>query len=193
MSQISTIIFDLDGTLVDAFQALTDSLNYAFEKTGNPQMDIDTVRRSVGWGENKLLASFVQPKDMDRVMEHYREHHAGALQKGVVFLPGVKDVLAQLHGDGYRMCVATNRPSRFTRIILEHLQVDQLFQVIVCADQVARPKPEPDMLFEIMQRLSLCQKECLYVGDMTVDVETGRAAGIKTVAVTTGSSTREDI
>ena len=89
--------------------------------------------------------------------------------------------------------MASNRPSRFTQIILKHLNARDRFDCVVCGDNVARPKPAPDMLEAILKKFALAAGEALYVGDMAIDVETGNRAGVKTVAVVTGSSTREEV
>lgn len=188
-NSIKVVIFDLDGTLVDAFAAVTSSLNYTFRRIGYPQMSRAIVQRKVGWGESALIRSFVDEQDVVNAIKIYRKHHRQALKKGVKFLAGSRKLLNDLHGQGFHLAIASNRPSRFTRIILKELGIARLFVHVVCADQVARKKPAPDILKEILRRLKLPPREALYVGDMTIDIQAGRRARIKTVAIPTGSCT----
>ncbi len=193
MTKIKAVIFDLDGTLVNAYKAVERSMNYALAKSGFPTVSAYTIKRSVGWGDRQLIEGFVGKKNAPRVLEIYRKHHTGSLKDGVTFLPGAKRLLETLGKRGYILAIATNRPERFTRIILKVLQIEKCFDYVLCGDKIKRPKPYPDMLKLILKKYGLIVHEALYVGDMTIDVKTGNSARVRTVAVLTGSSTREEI
>ena len=190
---IKLVIFDLDGTLVDAFQAVTRSLNYALEEAGFNAVDHNVVKSSVGWGDRHLVSLFVPPADIDKVLSIYRQHHSRSLKDGVTFLPGAKALMNDLKNAGILLAIATNRPSRFTHIILKHLRVFSIFDCVLCGDQVANPKPAGEILETVCARLSTELQHALYVGDMTVDMEAGKNAGITTIAVTTGSCSADQL
>lgn len=190
---IKLIIFDLDGTLVDAYKAVSRSLNFALQETGHKPMSDHIIKRSVGWGEKVLVKKFVDPDIAEKTLAVYRRHHRRALKGGTKFLPGAKTVLRQLKEEGYKLAIASNRPSPFTRIILRYLGIHRDFSCVLCADQVRRPKPHGDLLNNILKRLSLRPSQALYVGDMVIDVQAGRNARVKTVAVLTGSSYKREI
>lgn len=192
-SNIKCVIFDLDGTLVDAYQAVAGSLNFMLSQLRYDTVDDETIKRSVGWGDRHLVGTFVPDHELDRALALYRRHHAGALKSGTCFLPGAKELLVALKTSGYKLAIASNRPSPFTRIILDHLGVRRMFDYVVCADQVKRPKPETDLLVQILRKFTLKPEDVLYIGDMAIDVLSGQKAGIKTIAVLTGSSTRKEI
>ena len=193
MSQVKLFIFDLDGTLVDAYKAVAQSINHALESMGYPRLTDTEVKRSVGWGERILIAQHVREDDIDKTLSIFRQHHRAALKTGVRFLPGARDLLQRLRAAGHRTAIATNRPTRFTHIILKQLNAADFFDYILCGDKVANPKPAGDMLEHILQKFELTAAEAVYVGDMAIDVEAGHAAGLRTVAVTTGSHRREDL
>jgi phosphoglycolate phosphatase len=192
-NKIQLVIFDLDGTLVDAYQAVESSINYMLAEIGRAPVDDETIKRTVGWGVRHLVETFVGPDDLDRALSIYRQHHARALKSGTKWLPGAKSLIEQLHSSGYKLAIASNRPTRFTHIILKHLKADYAFDHVLCADRVEQPKPAAEMLEKTLAKYSLSPDEALYCGDMTIDVKTGRAAGVRTVAVVTGSSSREEI
>ena len=192
---IKLVIFDLDGTLVNAYPAVSQSVNYTLKALGVATRSHAEIKRSVGGGDKRLMVTFLGPKLADRALAIYRPHHAKALKsKGMVrFLPGALGTLKFLKSNGYKIAIASNRPTRFTRIILKVLGVLKLFDVVLCADHAVRFKPHPDILWAIAQRLGVDKKEVLYVGDMTVDVKCARAAGIRMVAVATGSSSKKEL
>jgi HAD superfamily hydrolase (TIGR01509 family) len=193
MPSCKLVIFDLDGTLVDAYRAVWLSVNHALKTQGLKPVDFLTVKRSVGWGERVLAGFFVPADAIDETLRLYRAHHKKALIKNVKPLPHAKRVLTGLRKKNIKIGIASNRRTQFTKQILHILKMDRLIDFIVCADQVKKPKPAADMLLKNL-RLAQCKRdEALYVGDMTIDIATGKNAKIKTVALPTGSSSRKDI
>jgi phosphoglycolate phosphatase len=191
--KLKAVIFDLDGTLVNAYQAVERSMNYALVQSGFKKVPALTIKRSVGWGDRQLIERFVGEEHAPRVLKIYRQHHKESLKTGVKFLAGAERLIKELRGRDYILAIATNRPQRFTRIILDVLNIEDHFDYVLCADKIERPKPHPDMLQAILKKYDLHTREALYVGDMTIDVQTGNSAGVKTVAVLTGSSTPKEI
>jgi len=192
---IKAVIFDLDGTLVNAYPAVIRSVNYTLGVLGQPRRSDDEIIRSVGGGDGKLIAHFAGPKRALEALSIYRRHHAKALRlKGAVkLLPGAGPLLKYLKANGYKLAIASNRPTKFAQIILKVLGIGSLFDVVLCADRAPKPKPYPDMLWAIAERLKLEKSQALYVGDMTIDIQCGRRAGMRMVAVATGSSSKKEL
>lgn len=190
---IKLIIFDLDGTLVDAYDAIIKSFNYAMRKLGYPVQPGSVIRRRVGWGDENLLKPFVNSRGLKKALSLYRSHHKKSLFKYSRLFPRVKLVLTILKAKGYKLAVASNRPTRFSRIIISHLGLDKYFGFVLCKDALRYGKPHPQILNKIMQRFSLGPKQALYVGDMHIDAQAGRRSGVRTVIVISGSSTRQEI
>ncbi len=193
LKAVQLVIFDLDGTLMNAYRAVWESINYALAKTGFPPQSHTTIKRSVGWGDRHLLERFVGRRALPKVLRIYRRHHLESLQTGTTLLPGALKVLRTLQRRGYTLAVASNRPSRFSRIALEVLGISSYFAQVICADQVKRGKPWPDMFKVILRRQKKTAAQALYVGDMMIDVQAGQRANMKTVVVLTGSCTRADV
>ena len=190
---LKLIIFDLDGTLVNAYRAVFQSLNYALKRSGFPLVDHETIRRSVGWGDRHLIELFVGPPRAKEVLEVYRRHHKNSLKTGTRFLPGARQVIVKLKKQGYRLAIASKRPTLFTEIILKYLKIRKYFDCVVCGDKVKRHKPAADILEVILKKFSFNKNEALYIGDMTIDAQTGKRAGVKTVIVLTGSSDYREV
>lgn len=191
--RIQLVVFDLDGTLVDAYPAIVESVNYLMKILRLPRRNSLAIRRAVGWGDKNLLKPFIEAHSLEKALLIYRRHHKDALKRQTRFLPGAKRVLSYLKKSGYTLALASNRPARFTNIILKHLGMSKYFRVVLCGDQLKNPKPHPDILLKILKKLSIPRRNALFAGDMTVDVLTGKRAGVKTVAIVTGSSTRAEL
>jgi len=189
MKGIKLIIFDLDGTLVDAYRAIIRSFNFSMQKLNYPQQDDLTICRAVGWGDENLLKPFMNLKDLKKALILYRRHHKTALLKYSRLFPNVEMILRQLRDKGYRLAIASNRPTKFSWILIRHLGLSRYFEYVLCGDKLKHGKPHPEILNKIMQRFSVKPAETLYVGDMAIDAEVARRARVKTVIVTTGSST----
>lgn len=187
------IIFDIDGTIVDAYKAIEVTLNYALGRMGYPVAGPLRVRRAVGYGDRNFIIRFVKHKDVQTALELYRKRHKSDLLKYARPLPEAKRVLGLLKKRGYKLAIASNRPGKFSAILLKHLDMEKYFDMIICARNVNEIKPKPKLLLDIMDRLKVPKDETLYVGDMTIDVMAGRNAGVKTAAVLGGSSYKYEL
>ena len=192
---IKLVIFDLDGTLVNAYPAVSSSVNHTLGILGFRSRSHAEIKRSVGGGDRRLMVHFVGERLADKAITIYRPHHALALKAkgGVRLLPGALGVLKYLKGKGYKLAIASNRPTKFTRIILKILDILPYFDMVLCADKAPKPKPYPDILWAIAKRLKIRHEDILYVGDMTIDVNCAHRAGIRSVAVATGSSSAKEL
>jgi len=193
MKDIRLVIFDLDGTLIDAYAAIIASFNYTMRSLKFPAQSALVVRRAVGWGDRNLLRPFVKEEDLARAMAIYRGHHRKSLLKGARLFPGARRTLNYLKNKGYLLAIASNRPTEFSGIILRHLGLRKYFKYMLCADRLKHGKPHPEILRKIMQKFSCQPKATLYIGDMAIDAQAGRRAKVKTIMVATGSNSRSQL
>jgi phosphoglycolate phosphatase len=193
MQNIKLVIFDLDGTLVDAYAAICSSFNYVMRKLGLKPRSSRFIRRAVGWGDANLLRPYVSGHDLERSLRLYRGHHKLSLLKQSRLYPYVSSLLRQLKAQGCKLAVASNRPSMFSHILLKHLRIRKFFDYVLCADKLKRGKPDPEILNKIIKRSAFKKSQVLYVGDMVIDAQAGNRAKVKTIIVTGGSSSRAEI
>ncbi len=193
MDNIKLIIFDLDGTLVDAYDAIIKSFNYTMQKLDYPMQDAFTIRRAVGWGDENLLRPFLNLKDLPKALLIYRKQHKIDLFQVSRLFPKVDMLLSRLKSKGYKLAIASNRPTKFSRLIIRYLRIEKYFDYILCADTLKHRKPHPEILHKIMQKFRVKPRQALYVGDMSIDAQAGRRARVRTIIVTTGSSTKEEV
>jgi len=193
MESIKLIIFDLDGTLVDAYTAIENSFNYVMRALGLKAQSKISIRRAVGWGDISLLKPYVPKQDLERALSLYRKHHKHSLLKYSRLYPRARSLLRRLKSRGYKLAVASNRPTKFSLILLKHLRILNYFDYVLCADKLKHGKPWPEILNKIIKRFVFKKSQVLYVGDMVIDAQAARRARVKAVIVAGGSSDLSEI
>ncbi len=188
---LRAVLFDFDGTLGDSYPAITASVNHVRARHGLPPMSEAEVRPHVGRGAANLLQQIVpNSTTLEEDVAAYRAHHPSVLHAGTRLMPGAMEALRTLSQNGLQVGICSNKPIAFTRDLIAFLGIEPYLHVVLGPEDVAKPKPDPDMLCEAMIRLKVSAKETLYIGDMVVDIQTARAANVAVWVVPTGS---EDI
>ena len=187
------LVFDLDGTLIDGYTAIGQALSYAMERLGLQPPPDARVRVMVGYGLEKLLEQAVGPKLAHQGVTLFRERYPEVAVEGSHLLPGVAETLVALRESGYRMALASNKPARFSRLILEGKGVAQNFFAIEGPDEATPAKPNPTMLRRILEAAGVPASGSVVIGDMEVDSEFARAAGSRVVLIPSGSRSREEL
>lgn len=176
---IQAVLFDFDGTLADSFAAITASTNYVRGCYGLPPLSEAEVRQFVGYGLVHLMTTLVPGVPVEEAVTRYREHHTGVMFTHTRLMPGVAETVPQLAQRGFRMAVCSNKRVEFTQQLVAALGLKDYFACVLGPDDVGqRAKPDPAMLLEALNRLKVSANQTVYVGDMMVDVQTAKAAGI---------------
>ncbi len=183
---ITAALFDFDGTLADSFAAITSSTNHVRTSYGLPPLPEAEVRKYVGYGLANLMADLVPGAPVDEAVGRYRAHHAQVMVAETRLMPGVAETIPELARRGLRLGVCSNKRVEFTRELVRTLGLHEYFACVLGPDDVGqRPKPDPAMLLEGLTRLKVSANEAVYVGDMVVDVQTAKAAGVPVWLVST--------
>jgi phosphoglycolate phosphatase len=179
------VLFDFDGTLGDSFAAITASTNHVRTSYGLPPMTEGEVRKYVGYGLDHLMADLVPGAPVEEAVNRYRAHHATVMITQTRLMPGAGGAVTELARRGYKLAVCSNKRVEFTRQLVDALGLAGCFSAVLGPDDVdGRAKPDPAMLLEGLTRLGVSPAEAVYVGDMIVDVQTARAAGVTVWIVT---------
>lgn len=193
MPRFRAVLFDFDGTLADSYAAITASVNHVLAHHAQPALSEQQVRGLVGHGLEQLMLAVLPDSDPVTNARLYREHHPAIMGPLTRLLPGVAEGLPALQAAGIKMGVCSNKPSFFTRELVRMVGLQPYFGVVFGPDDVGVPKPDPKMLLDAITHLGATLDEALYVGDMPVDIETGRNARVPTWAVPTGSSSEAEL
>jgi phosphoglycolate phosphatase len=184
------VLFDLDGTLVDSYAALTNAVNYARQQHGlGGDLTAEKIREFVGDGLDRLLQ---RAFDVERVprsaTDAFESRYDEVCCSESRVLDDVEPTLAALEKAGVVMAVCTNKPTAFSRKILEFLNLAPFFRAIVGPDLAGARKPEPRHVLHTLEATRCIPSEALFVGDMPIDVEAAHNSGIAAAVVATGSS-----
>jgi 2-phosphoglycolate phosphatase len=192
-AKFRAVLFDFDGTLADSYPAIAASVNHVRARHGLPPLPEEEVRRHVGHGGGYLLKHTVPAGSIEANTAAYRAHHPSVLRQGTRLMPEADRTLRRLHQLGLLLGICSNKPIDFTRELTVYLGIASYLNVVLGPEDVPQPKPAPDMLRLALARLNVAAAETLYVGDMTVDIKTARAAGVAVWIVPTGSDTVETL
>jgi phosphoglycolate phosphatase len=192
-SRYRAVLFDFDGTLADSYAAITASVNFVRARHSLPPMDEREVRTRVGHGLLELMAEIVPGGDPAADARLYLQHHPSVMCQHTHLLPGVAATLADLHAAGLRLAVCSNKPVAITRKLIEALGISTYFEGVFGPEDSGKPKPDPSMILLALEKVGVPRSQAVYVGDMPVDVETARNAGVMVYVLPTGSSDRETL
>jgi len=186
---VRSIVFDLDGTLVDSYPAITASLNHARAHWSLPALDPSRVRREVGHGLEQLVAEWVGRERIELGVRLFRERYAELFAERTSLLPRVQETLELLtERHGLTLALASNKPARFSTAILQNLGLADRFAAIHGPDTIGSTKPDPAMIRRCIAEMNSEPAASLYVGDMVLDVESATRAAVPVVLVCGGSS-----
>ncbi len=188
---IRGVIFDLDGTLIDSYEAIYLSFQYAYEKMGLAPLPYETVKRVVGLGLGHTFRELLGEDRVAQAISLFRERYEEVFRAHTRLLPDAREVLETLHRKEVRLAIATNKLGRFSRAIFESFGLVEYFSAIVGDGDVPENKPHPEMLYQALEKMRLEKSQAVFVGDSVIDIQTGKNAGLTVFAVPTGNTERE--
>lgn len=185
--RFSTVLFDLDGTLVDHFAAIHRSYVHTLPQLGLPAPSLAQVRNAVGGGLERAMLHFVSPEQLPHALKIYRAYFDRTMLDDVVLLPGVTDLLSGLCERGAVCAVLTNKVGTASRLICEHLGLMPWLSGVFGAHDTPWLKPDPRFVAHALNTLGRTHEGALMVGDSPFDVQAGLQSGFPCWAVTTGT------
>jgi phosphoglycolate phosphatase len=191
-----SILFDLDGTLIDSALDISLTANHVREKMGLPPLSLEKIKSFIGDGIRLLIARVLETEDpaiLDKGLSIWKPYYTAHCLDNTVLFPGVEQVLAELHSDGVRMAVVSNKMVVFCEQILEGLRVKKYFSAIIGGDSTNERKPHPEPILFAARKLGITSKSVLVVGDNSHDIVAGHSAGYKSCGVLWGIGLEKSI
>jgi pyrophosphatase PpaX len=193
MPTLSTVLFDLDGTLIDSVRLILDSYHHTLATHGLPARTDDEWLRGVGTPLSVQFAPWKDHPGIEAMIATYRDYNLRHHDACVTVYPGVVDAVRAVKARGLATGLVTSKNRSGAQRGLRLCGIEELMDVIVGADEVTRPKPHPEPVLKAMGLLGANPATTVYVGDSTHDMESGRAAGVWTAAVLWGPFSRSDL
>jgi phosphoglycolate phosphatase len=182
------ILFDLDGTLVDSANDITNAFNYSIAKHGIPPLSRSEIEGVLGEGMAPIMKKFDEWKEMgvdpSAIRKDFREYYLAHISVYSTPYPGVDETLQRLAA--FKKAVVSNKLEVFTMKTLRQLALLRYFDLVVGGDSGSERKPSPRAILSVLSRMGVPAEETLMVGDTIYDIDAGRGAGVKTAAVTYG-------
>ena len=193
MTSSHTIVFDLDGTLVDTAPDLITALNYVLDREGLPPVPMASARNMIGAGARKLLERGLELEgramsvgDVDRLTRDFIDYYAAHIADASRPFEGLEAALDDLGAQGYRFAVCTNKLEWLSKRLLDELGLSPRFSAICGADTLGVSKPDPVILQQTVARAGGHIGATIMVGDAGPDVGVARRAGIPVIGVEFG-------
>lgn len=187
-------IFDLDGTLVDSHADIADALNAALAESGLPTHPVAAIEGMIGDGVGMLVARALLPEhahQAPQITTLFRAKYAANLVVKTRVYPGLRELCENARARGIRLAIATNKPTRFARAVVDALDLAPLFTPVVGEGDPPLPrKPDPAMVDHVLAQLGATRDNTLYVGDSPVDAQTAKNARLPLALVTWGYTPR---
>jgi 2,3-diketo-5-methylthio-1-phosphopentane phosphatase/HAD superfamily hydrolase (TIGR01509 family) len=191
--RIRGIIFDLDGTLIEAYEAIYLGLKEAFHHFDRKIFPFSDLKKYLKVDLEATLSQFFSPEEVLKGVPIMRRKYEEIYLGKTHFLDGAKEVLEILYTKGILMGVASNKFGHFSRGALKHLGVSEYFKSVIGAGDVPRNKPFPDMIHAVLKEVDLPPEEMIFVGDTLTDIDTGKQARIDVYALPTGFHSKEEL
>lgn len=189
-------IFDLDGTLINSLADIAEATNFAMRELGFPEHPVNNFNYMVGDGVKRLIERAL-PDDKQHLFNkalilyngYYNENYTA---KTYVY-EGVTEALKQLKSMGMKLAVASNKTHQFTENIINHYFGSNLFNSVYGKSEERPVKPDPSIVNVIMKDMNIEPSDAVMIGDTSIDIKTGKNAGIKTIGCTWGFRTLEEL
>jgi phosphoglycolate phosphatase len=193
----TTIVFDLDGTLIETAPDLIESLNVIFAREGLAPVPYETARNLIGGGAKAMIVRGIEaegrilpPAKLEQLFADFIAHYSEHLADRSRPFPGLTDALDALAARGCRFAVCTNKLERLSVLLLNELELANRFAVICGQDTFGVQKPDPEVLRRTVEAAGGTLQRAVMIGDSLTDIRTARAAGVPVIAVDFGYSER---
>ncbi len=193
MKKITTILFDLDGTLIDSTEAIISSFYDVFEKFGFDKPSKDKITKYIGHTlEDMFLYLGVEEIYVDECVKEYKNFYRQRSLKMTKLLPNAKEAI-ELACSFARLGIVTTKTGKYSKEILEYLDVMKYFETLVGREDVLYPKPHKEPIEKALALMAASKKGCWMIGDTKLDLLSAQNASVNSIGVLSGYGTKEEL
>ena len=190
---IRAILFDLDGTLIDQFEAIHRAFSRVISSMGFPSPSFDEVKRAVGGAADTTMSKLIGEENSEEAVRRLRPIFEEEMLVGLYALPGAEMVLKLCHKKGLPVAVLTNKHGPHARAACDHLNFSQYLSFTMGANDTEWKKPSPKLSNLALTKIGYNSTETLYVGDSPYDFKTAKLGGMECALVATGTHTKKEL
>lgn len=196
---IKLCIFDLDGTTLDTVKTIAHYVNTTLENNGVAPIEVEQFKYLAGRGMADLIRRSLEYRDRyedafyDKVLREYDAAYNADVSYKTTIFDGLKETLDAIKAKGVRMAIVSNKPDFATRTVVNKLYGEGYFDFVTGQVPGGVLKPNPATVLSVMEQFGASCEECLYVGDTSTDMQTGKNAGLYTIGVLWGFRGREEL
>jgi len=191
--KINTIIFDLDGTLLNTLEDLKNSTNFALMNFGYEEKTLAEIKEFVGNGVTKLIERAIpnglKNKDFDKCLKTFKEHYSQNMNNNTKPYPGIIEILTTLKRNDYKIAVVSNKYDSAVKELCNKY-FGELIDIAIGENVDVKKKPAPDSVLKALEELKSSNNGSVYVGDSEVDIQTAKNAKLPCISVTWGFKTK---
>ncbi len=184
VNRIKLIIFDLDGTLINSLEDLTDATNHMLSEMCRQKMSVEDVRKLVGQGARRLVERALPGAtslEIEQALDNFLSFNNNHIVDKTRLYHGVKETLVQLRNKGYHLAVISNKNESLCQKVMQTLGIKCFFEAVIGADSTPFRKPSPEPVLKLLRDFRVSSSETVIVGDSINDIAAGKAAGVITV------------
>ncbi|TYC56304.1 HAD family hydrolase [Rhodobacterales bacterium] len=193
---VSTVLFDLDGTLTDPYEGISRSIRYAMDKMGGAVADGDDLRWCIGpplWDSFSVLLETDDRSELDRAVAFYRERYTVTGLFENTLIPGIADVLSRLRAHGFRLHVCTSKPHVYARKIVDHFDLMPYFGEIYGSELSGERSAKAELIAHILETEAILAEEAVMIGDRKHDLVGANANAVRGIGVLWGYGSRDEL
>jgi pyrophosphatase PpaX len=188
---INTLLFDLDGTLLNSLPMIGSTFRHTFDQLGIPWGNGE-ILKTVGLPLRDVAVEYAHER-AEEFLTVYGQYQSDVQESMLKAYPGTIETLEKLHDNGYRLGLVTSKRRSSTMDGLAISGLGPHLEVIVTVDDISQPKPHPEPVLKALELMELSPLEAIYVGDSWYDILTGKNAGVLTIGVTWGMATWDEL
>lgn len=187
-----TLLFDLDGTLIDSTEAILEGFDVAYKKFGHPTPKEEAITSLIGHPLEIMFEKLGMQKEVDQYVTAYKEHYQKISRQKTQLLPDAREAI-KVASKIARLGIVTTKTARYSAELLEHMGIMDYFEVLIGRESVANPKPHPEPILKAMSMLQADPKTTWMIGDTALDLLSAKNANIQAVGVLCGYGKEQEL
>ncbi len=193
LERYDSVIFDLDGTLIDSFEAINEAFDEVFSTFRDRKISFKESNSYVGVPLEGLLGELFGKENQDEAIDIFRNKYKEVCFEKTSLIKGVKELLVYLKEKGKSLSVATNKTGSISRELLDYLKINAFFDYVYGVYDGFEGKPSPEIIHEIIQKTGISKISTILVGDSPIDIMTAKNAGIPIFSVASGNHSYDEL